>query len=219
MKLARKFHPKHVWRNLTVSALVGSMFLGLLPGIGSSVQAAGSAPYPTYDSLEKRQQANVGDSYTPHSGSSSKVDVRSLGKAMRGNAVFAKNDEQALKAGFDTTGTDTVDNYVTKTYGSSDARRLQMALAKGGTRLFYVRHTEIVPAGDTAKVAGVSRYVTDTNMSFIDPNLQNGGIPAPIVYMGADRNVNPTYRFDPTSARGQELDADYLDATGRQRFS
>lgn len=150
MKLARKFHPKHVWRNLTVSALVGSMFLGLLPGIGSSVQAAesaaGSAPYPTYEWMSGRQQANVGSTYTPHSGSSSKVDVRSLGKAMRGNAVFAKNDEQALKAGFDTTGTDTVDNYVTKTYGSSDARRLQMALEAsdgGSTRLFYVRHTEL----------------------------------------------------------------------------
>jgi hypothetical protein len=178
------------------------------------------APYPNYDSSATYVSLyGVTDTYHVNAPTSERVNVLdeiANGKIPRGNYVFAKNDEQALAKGFDvrTGSTDAIDNTSIVTEDNTTLRKLLLATNESNMLPFYVRHTEIVPAGDEPSVEGVSRYVVDENLSFVAPGEGSStSAPGSFISMG-NTNLSPSYTFDSTTEKGAELTKNYLDATG-----
>ncbi|MGI6216839.1 MAG: SpaA isopeptide-forming pilin-related protein [Coriobacteriales bacterium] len=176
------------------------------------------APYPNYNAGDDYiERLGIEPTYHVNSPSSTRLNVLDEiadGKVQRGNYVFAKTDEQALEKGFDIRGD--VDNIDDTYLVNEDNTQLRKLIIKtdSGTLPYYVRHTEIVPAGDEPSVEGVSRYVVDENLSFVEPG-EGSSTTAPGTYLSlGESNLSPSYRFDPDSEKGPDLNESYLDSTG-----
>ena len=199
---------------MAVLLSLGSLFAPISTAYADDdVSNNSEAPYPNYDpDADYIKRLGIESTYHVNSPSSTRLNVLdeiANGKVPRGNYVFAKTDSQALEKGFDIKGdVDTID---TKTSG--DLRKLILK-TDSGTLPYYVRHTEIVPAGDEPSVEGVSRYVVDNNLSFVAPG-DGSSTSAPGAYFSlGDTNLSPSYRFDPDSTKGPDLNEKYLDSTG-----
>ncbi|MGI6590748.1 MAG: SpaA isopeptide-forming pilin-related protein [Eggerthellaceae bacterium] len=173
------------------------------------------APYPNYNADDDYiKRLGIESTYHVNAPASNTrlnvLDEIANGKVPRGNHVFAKTDAQALEKGFDVKGdVDTID---TKTSG--DLRKLILKTDSGYTLPYYVRHTEIVPAGDEPSVEGVNRYVVDKNLSFVAKG-EGSSTSAPGTYLSlGETNLSPSYRFDPDTTKGAEYIEKYLDSTG-----
>ncbi|MGI6754753.1 MAG: hypothetical protein ACOX4F_01900 [Atopobiaceae bacterium] len=214
-----KFLQKTVSFVLTAALSLGGMVAPISTAYAADtddVSTHSQAPYPNYDASDGFISRNdIASTYHVNAPLAERLNVLNElqnGKVPRGNAVFAHDDEQARAKGFDVRGT--VDNIDTKPNTGGDLRKLILKLNDGSTKTFYVRHTEIVPAGDQPSVAGVSRYVEDKNLSFVAPYEGDfTKAPGSFVSIGGT-NLNPTYRFDPESAKGASLNTQYMDGTG-----
>jgi hypothetical protein len=206
-------------KRITTLLLAGVMILEGGVVTASTVHAEGengTAPYPGYDSsIDWINRYEIEPTYHVNSESAERTNVATIGKEHRGNKVFAKTDEQAKSKGFDLRGSDKIDENVSRMDNghTSDMRRLILT-DNDGRAMYYVRHTEIVPAGDTPKINGISRYVIDNNLALVPPKMGDS-TSAPLTFIsGGETNLAPTYRFNQESEKGKQLDDEFLDRNG-----